>query len=128
MIGLSQLDVSSPASYVIAFAVPALDAIIPVLPSESAVVALGVATARHADPRVVVLVLLAALGAFAGDNLAYLLGYRLGRDSSAASSRALRASGGGTGPNGPWSAMARASSSSAGSSRADAPPSRSPAA
>ena len=57
---------------------PALDAIIPVLPSESAVVALGVATARHADPRVVVLVLLAALGAFAGDNLGYLLGRRLG--------------------------------------------------
>jgi membrane protein DedA with SNARE-associated domain len=78
MIDLSQLDVSSPASYVVAFVIPALDAIIPVLPSESAVVALGVATARHADPRVVVLVLLAALGAFAGDNLAYLLGRRLG--------------------------------------------------
>jgi membrane protein DedA with SNARE-associated domain len=78
MIDLSQLDVSSPASYVVAFIVPALDAVIPVLPSESAVVALGVATARHTDPRVVALVALAALGAFAGDNLAYLLGYRLG--------------------------------------------------
>jgi membrane protein DedA with SNARE-associated domain len=78
MIDLSQLDVSSPASYLVAFIVPALDAVIPVLPSESAVVALGVATARHTDPRVVALVALAALGAFAGDNLAYLLGYRLG--------------------------------------------------
>jgi membrane-associated protein len=78
MIDLSQLDVSSPASYLVAFIVPALDAVIPVLPSESAVVALGVATARHADARVVALVALAALGAFAGDNLAYLLGYRLG--------------------------------------------------
>ncbi len=78
MIDLSQLDVSSPASCLVAFIVPALDAVLPVLPSESAVVALGVATARHTDPRVVALVALAALGAFAGDNLAYLLGHRLG--------------------------------------------------
>jgi membrane-associated protein len=78
MIDLSQLDVTSPASYLVAFLVPALDAIIPVLPSETAVAALGVATAGQADPRIVALVALAALGAFAGDNLAYLLGRRLG--------------------------------------------------
>lgn len=78
MIDLSQLDVTSPVSYLVAFLVPALDAVIPVLPSETAVVALGVATAGQADPRIVALVALAALGAFAGDNLAYLLGRRLG--------------------------------------------------
>ena len=129
MIDLSQLDVSSPASYVIAFAVPALDAIIPVLPSESAVVALGVATARHADPRVVVLVLLAALGAFAGDNLGVPARAPAGPALRAPPvRRALRAGGGGNGRSGPWSAMARASSSSAGSSRAAAPLSRSLAA
>jgi membrane-associated protein len=78
MIDLSQLAVASPASYLVAFLVPALDAILPVLPSETAVIALGVATAGSTDPRIGVLVLLAALGAFAGDNLAYLIGRRFG--------------------------------------------------
>ena len=76
MIGLPQLDVSSPVSYLVALAVPALDAVAPVLPSETAVIALGVATAGHADPRIAVLLALAAAGAFLGDNLAYLLGRR----------------------------------------------------
>jgi membrane-associated protein len=75
---LSLLAVASPASYLIAFAVPALDAILPVLPSETAVIALGVATAGRADPRIAVLVVLAACGAFVGDNLAYLIGRRFG--------------------------------------------------
>lgn len=78
MIDLSQLDVSSPLSYLVAVLVPALDAILPVLPSETAVIALGVATAGHADPRIAVLVTLAAFGAFIGDNLAYLIGRRFG--------------------------------------------------
>ncbi len=78
MIDLAQLDVGSPASYLIAVLVPALDALIPLLPSETAVIALGVATAGSADPRIAVLVALAALGAFLGDNAAYLLGRRFG--------------------------------------------------
>jgi len=78
MIDLSQFDVSSPLSYLVAVVVPALDAVLPVLPSESAVVALGVATAGQADPRIAVLVTLAACGAFIGDNLAYVLGHRFG--------------------------------------------------
>ncbi len=78
MIDLSQLAVASPVSYLIAFLVPALDAIIPVLPSETIVIALGVATVGSADPRIAVLVVLAACGAFAGDNLAYLIGRRFG--------------------------------------------------
>ncbi len=78
MIDLTQFDVSSPVSYLVAVIVPALDAILPVLPSETAVVALGVATAGQADPRIAVLVALAACGAFVGDNLAYLLGRRFG--------------------------------------------------
>ena len=77
MIDLSQLDISSPASYLVAVLVPALDAILPVLPSETAVIALGVATAGSEDPRIAVLVLLAAFGAFLGDNVNYLLGRRL---------------------------------------------------
>ena len=78
MIDLAQLDISSPVSYLIAVLVPALDALIPVLPSETAVIALGVATAGSTDPRIAVLVALAALGAFVGDNAAYLLGRRFG--------------------------------------------------
>jgi membrane-associated protein len=76
MIGLPHLDVSSPLSYLVALLFPGLDALVPILPSETAVIALGVATAGHADPRIAVLVTLAACGAFLGDNLAYLLGRR----------------------------------------------------
>jgi membrane-associated protein len=78
MIDLTQLAVASPVSYLVAFTVPALDAILPVLPSETAVIALGVATAGSTDPRIAVLVLLAACGAFVGDNVAYLIGRRFG--------------------------------------------------
>jgi membrane-associated protein len=75
---LGSLQVDSALSYLIAFIVPALDAIFPVLPSESAVIALGVATAGSVDPRIALLVGGAAAGAFAGDNLSYLLGRRFG--------------------------------------------------
>jgi membrane-associated protein len=76
--GLSHLGVSSLISYFIAVLLPAFDALIPLLPSETAVIALGVATAGSADPRAAVLVALAAFGAFLGDNAAYLLGRRFG--------------------------------------------------
>ena len=65
-------------SYVIALVIPALDAIFPVLPSETAVIALGVSTAGSTDPRIVLLVACAAAGAFLGDNLSYFLGRRFG--------------------------------------------------
>ena len=82
MTGLWQLGVSSPVSYVIAVVLPAFDALIPVLPSETAVIALGVATANNTDPRALLLVALAAAGAFLGDNAAYLLGRRFGPAAS----------------------------------------------
>jgi membrane protein DedA with SNARE-associated domain/RNA polymerase-binding transcription factor DksA len=74
--GLACLDAGSALSYLIAAAMPALDALIPALPSETAVIMLGVATAGSTDPRIGMLVALAALGAFLGDNAAYLLGRR----------------------------------------------------
>jgi membrane-associated protein len=73
---LDTLQVGSVLSYLIAFAVPALDAILPVLPGETVVIALGVATAGSADPRIALLVICAAAGAFLGDNLCYLIGRR----------------------------------------------------
>src|SRR5712691_93348 len=51
--GLSHLGVSSLLSYVIAVLLPAFDALIPMLPGETVVIALGVATAGSADPRAV---------------------------------------------------------------------------
>jgi membrane-associated protein len=72
------LEIGSATSYVIAVLVPALDVLIPVLPSESAVIALGAVTAGSADPRIALLVGLAAFGAFLGDNVAYLAGRRFG--------------------------------------------------
>ena len=74
MIQLSHLAINSPVSYLIALLLPLLDVIIPVLPSETAIITLGVATAGSTDPRIAILVALAALGAFLGDNLAYLIG------------------------------------------------------
>ena len=78
MSALASLQVDSVISYVIAIIIPALDAILPVLPSETVIIVLGVATAGSADPRIALLVACAALGAFLGDNLSYLLGRRFG--------------------------------------------------
>ena len=75
---LTSLQADSPLSYAIAVVIPALDAIFPVLPSETAVIALGVATAGSTDPRIALLVACAAAGAFLGDNLSYLIGRRFG--------------------------------------------------
>jgi membrane-associated protein len=76
---LTSLQVGSLVAYVIAVVIPALDAIFPVLPSETTVIALGVATAGSADPRIALLVLCAAAGAFLGDNLSYVIGSRFGQ-------------------------------------------------
>jgi membrane-associated protein len=75
---LDGLQVDSVLSYAVAVILPALDAILPVLPSETAIIALGVATAGSADPRIALLVACSAAGAFLGDNLCYLLGRRFG--------------------------------------------------
>jgi membrane-associated protein len=76
--GITSLQVGSPLSYLIAFLLPCLDAVLPVVPSETVLIAFGVATARSSDPRIFLLLLCAAAGAFAGDNLSYLIGWRFG--------------------------------------------------
>jgi membrane-associated protein len=77
-VNLSDLQVDDVFSYLLAFTLPALDAIVPAVPSETAIVALGVATAGSVDPRIGLLIALAATGAFLGDNVCYLLGARFG--------------------------------------------------
>ena len=57
---------------------PGLEAVLPVLPSETAVIALGVATADSADPRITLLLACCAAGALVGDILCYLVGRRFG--------------------------------------------------
>ncbi len=78
MFALPALDANSVASYLIALLLPALDGIFPILPSEAIVVALGVATAGSTDARIVLLVALAAAGAWIGDNVSYLIGRHFG--------------------------------------------------
>ena len=78
MTALASLQVGSVLSYAIAIIIPALDAILPVLPSETVIIALGVATAGSTDPRIALLVACAAVGACLGDNLSYLLGRHFG--------------------------------------------------
>ncbi len=78
MSALTALQVGSLLSYVIALVIPALDAVFPLLPSETAIITLGVSTAGSTDPRIALLVACAAAGAFLGDNLCYLLGRRFG--------------------------------------------------
>lgn len=76
--GLTALQVDSVVSYLIAFTLPCFDAVLPLLPSETVIIAFGVATARSADPRVFLIVVCAAVGAWAGDNLSYVIGWRFG--------------------------------------------------
>jgi membrane-associated protein len=64
-------------AYAVAFVFAFLDALLPVVPSETAVITAGVvaATGHLSLPLVIVA---AACGAFAGDNAAYFIGHRFG--------------------------------------------------
>jgi membrane protein DedA with SNARE-associated domain len=76
--GITTLHVGSLVSYLIAFGLPCFDAVVPILPSETVIIAFGVASAGSSDPRIFLILLCAAAGAWAGDNLAYLIGWRFG--------------------------------------------------
>jgi membrane protein DedA with SNARE-associated domain len=64
-------------AYAIIVVLAFLDALVPVVPSESSVITAGV-VASSGDLSVPLVILAAAAGAFAGDNTAYLLGRRFG--------------------------------------------------
>jgi membrane-associated protein len=64
-------------AYGIVFVLALLDAVLPVVPSETVVITAGVVAAAG-SLNVLLVVAAAACGAFAGDNLAYLIGYRFG--------------------------------------------------
>jgi membrane-associated protein len=65
-------------AYAILFVLALLDAILPVVPSETSVITAGV-VASQGDLSLPIVILVAAAGAFAGDNIAYWLGHRFGQ-------------------------------------------------
>ena len=65
-------------AYAILFALALLDALIPIVPSETSVITAGV-VASQGDLNIMLVILFAAAGAFAGDNISYFLGNRYGR-------------------------------------------------
>jgi membrane-associated protein len=73
------LLMEAPLAYVVLFGIAAGDAIIPVLPSESAVILAGVLSAAEANLALGWVVGAAAAGAFVGDNTSYALGRSGGR-------------------------------------------------
>ena len=64
-------------AYAIVLALALLDAVLPIVPSEAAVITAGVVAATG-GMNLELVILAAAAGAFLGDNTAYLLGYRFG--------------------------------------------------
>jgi membrane protein DedA with SNARE-associated domain len=71
---------SSPLVYVVLFALVIGDAFLVVLPSETAVVALGSLALSTGAPNVWGVLAVATAGAVIGDNLCYLIGRRIGTD------------------------------------------------
>jgi membrane protein DedA with SNARE-associated domain len=64
-------------AYGIVFLLAVLDVLIPIVPSEASVITAGV-VASTGDLSLPLLIIAAACGAFAGDNIAYYLGHRYG--------------------------------------------------
>jgi len=69
-------------AYAIVFLFALLDALLPVVPSETAVITAGV-VASGGDLSLSLIIPAAALGAFLGDNSAYLIGRRFGHRATA---------------------------------------------
>jgi membrane-associated protein len=67
---------ASPWVLAIVFLVAGLDAILPFMPSESTVVACGVAAANTGRPFLSLLIIVSAAGAYAGDQLSFRIGRR----------------------------------------------------
>ena len=64
-------------AYAIVFLLAFLDAMVPIVPSETAVITAGV-VAASGDLSLALIIPAAAVGAFLGDNTVYLLGRRFG--------------------------------------------------
>lgn len=69
-----------PWVYAVLFVLVVADAFVVVLPSETAVVALGSLALSTGSPNIWLLLVTAAVGAVVGDNLCYLIGRRIGTE------------------------------------------------
>ncbi len=65
---------NTPWIYLAVFAIAAIDAFFPVVPSETLVITAGVFAAATGAPNAVLVVLVAASGAFTGDHVSYAIG------------------------------------------------------
>lgn len=74
---LTEYVSGSPWTYAFLFAVCALDAIIPLVPSETSVILAGV-LASTGDLNLILVILVSAAGAVAGDNASYWIGRKVG--------------------------------------------------
>lgn len=86
--------VSTPWVYLALFGIAALDGFFPVVPSETLVITLGVFAAADGQPDVVLVAVVAAVGALTGDHVSYAIGRRAGPrifERLRAGSRAQRA-------------------------------------
>lgn len=75
---LTALITDSPITYLIIFAMSAIDVIVPILPAEATVTASAV-LAGQGTLNIVWVMIAAGLGAFVGDNIAYWIGRAAGR-------------------------------------------------
>jgi len=75
---LAELATDSPITYLVIFAMSAIDVIVPILPAEATVTAAAV-LAGQGKLNVVWIMIAAGLGAFLGDNIAYWIGRAAGR-------------------------------------------------
>jgi len=75
---LAELVTDSPITYLIIFAMSAIDVIVPLLPAEATVTASAV-LAGQGKLNIVWVTVAAGLGAFVGDNIAYWIGRAAGR-------------------------------------------------
>lgn len=74
---LTEYVSGSPWTYLFLFVISALDAVIPLVPSETSVILAGV-LASQGDLVLILVIAFAAAGAVAGDNLSYWIGRKLG--------------------------------------------------
>ncbi|WP_149085457.1 MULTISPECIES: DedA family protein [Microbacterium] len=70
--------ISSPWLFAVLFAVTVIDGFFPPVPSETVLVAAAAVAASTGDGNILLLGVVAALGAAIGDNIAFLIGRRLG--------------------------------------------------
>lgn len=69
--------VGSPWMFVVLYLFATIDGFFPPIPSESIVIALAALAMSHGEPNLVLVVLVAAAGAFTGDQIAYQIGTKV---------------------------------------------------